>query len=95
MEIAAKFEGLYHAFTVRHVCKYSELQLAVVSHYKLVALLSDEGFSDLIFVLVQRRLILEVGLPARDSSSFGVEIHAAVDTAFGIWGGLQRLDVSD
>lgn len=89
MEVTSCFECLYHPFAVGHMCEHSELQLSVIGHNQLLALLSHEGLPDLVLILIESRLILEVWLSTRKSSRLRVEIHAAMDTASTIRGALE------
>ena len=79
MEVTSQFEGINHALAVGHVRQDAQLELPVVGHHQAVTWLGHKRFPDSVDVFVAGWLVLQVGAPARDASSLGVQVHAAVD----------------
>jgi hypothetical protein len=81
MEVSPRVEGVNHACTVGKVREDAELELAVVRNDERAARRCAEGLADVVAVLLERRLVLQVGPPAREAARLGVEVQAAVHAA--------------
>mmetsp|Transcript_48772 Transcript_48772/g.135321 ORF Transcript_48772/g.135321 Transcript_48772/m.135321 type:complete len:353 (-) Transcript_48772:899-1957(-) len=92
VEAAARGKGIDHRLARRDVCKQAQLELAVVRHHEHVALLRREGLPDLVLILLERRLVLQVGRARREAACLGVEVERAMDARVGVNILLQRKD---
>mmetsp|Transcript_36828 Transcript_36828/g.88050 ORF Transcript_36828/g.88050 Transcript_36828/m.88050 type:complete len:209 (+) Transcript_36828:396-1022(+) len=79
VEVPAGLESLNHRNAVSHARQKPELELSVVGDDKSVPGAGDESLSDLVLVLLQGRLVLQVGLAARQPPGLGVDIYRVVD----------------
>lgn len=81
VEVATAVERLDHRLARCHVGEDAQLQLAIVSHHQLTAFRCPEGFANEVSVLLECRLVLQVGPAARQATCLGVQIHTTMHAA--------------
>jgi hypothetical protein len=74
MKVPSFFKGLNHRFAIGQMGQHSQLELPVIGHDKFLTFFCNESLSNFVFVLVERRLILQIWLLAGQSPGFGIYV---------------------
>lgn len=94
MEVTSFSKSLYHGFAVGQMSEHTQFQLPVIRNNKFLTLIGNECLTNLIDVLLQGRLVLQIGLPSRQSTCLCIYVERAVNTLIGICVSPQRQDES-